>query len=108
MADMREREKAFETKYALDQEMMFRIEARTAKLFALWLAEQAGMNETDAKEFAASVISANLEEAGFEDVKRAVKPIIDEKNLALSEHAIDSKLEYFMEQARIQLSGDAA
>ena len=43
MTDMNDREKAFETKYALDQEVMFRIEARACKLFGLWLAEKLGI-----------------------------------------------------------------
>jgi hypothetical protein len=100
---MDDREKAFENKYALDQEVMFRIEARASKLFGLWIAEQLGMNADDAKVFAGTVVSANLDEPGFEDVKRAVRPILAEKGLNLSEHTIDSQLEHFMEEARIQI-----
>ncbi len=107
MSDMNEREKAFETKYALDQEVMFRIEARACKLFGLWLAEKAGMSPEEAKIFAGSVVSSNLDEPGFEDVKRTVRPFIAEKGLDLSEEAIDAQLDHFMETARVQIMDEA-
>ena len=103
MTDMNDREKAFETKYALDQEVMFRIEARACKLFGLWLAEKLGISGDEAKVFAGSVVSSNLDEPGFEDVKRTVRPVIAEKGLDISEHTIDTQLMHFMEQARVQI-----
>lgn len=106
MSNMDDREKAFENKYALDQELMFRIEARTAKLFGLWIAEKIGMDADAAKEFAGSVVSANLDEPGFEDVKRAVRPVLKEKGIDLSEAAMDNELEAFMEKARVQIMNE--
>jgi hypothetical protein len=103
MTDMRDRQKSFENKYALDQELMFRIEARTAKLFGLWLAAKMGLGEDDAKVFAGSLVSANLDEPGFEDVKRAAKPTIAQKGLSISEAEMDAELVRFMEEARTQL-----
>lgn len=104
MSGMDDRQKAFEKKYALDQELMFRIEARASKLFALWLAGQAGLNDEESKAFATTIISANLDEPGFEDVKRAIQPLLSEKSLKFSEAEIDSKLEHFMEEARKQIT----
>jgi hypothetical protein len=106
MTDLNEREKAFEKKYALDQELMFRIEARTAKLFGLWLAEKAGLGEAEAKEFAGSLVSANLDEPGFDDVKRAAAPFIQEKGLGLSGQEVDSRLMALMEEARVQIESE--
>ncbi len=106
MSSMDDREKSFEKKYALDQELMFRIEARTAKLFGLWLADKAGLPADEAKVFAGSVVSANLDEAGFEDVKRAVRPFIAEKNLGISEHTLETQLNHFMEEARLQIMNE--
>ena len=103
MTDMRDRQKSFENKYALDQELMFRIEARTAKLFGLWLAAKTGMGEDEAKLFAGSLVSANLDEPGFEDVKRAARPVIEQKGLSLSDAELDSELMRLMEEARSQI-----
>lgn len=103
MSNMDDREKSFEKKYALDQEVMFRIEARAAKLFGLWIAEKIGLSGDEAKVFAGSVVSANLDEPGFEDVKRAVRPALAEKGVTLTEHQLDVQLDHFMEEARIQI-----
>ena len=103
MNDMNDREKALENKYALDQEVMFRIEARAVKLFGLWLAEKMGITGDEAKVFAGEVVSSNLDEQGFEDVKRAVRPHIEQQKLDISEHMIDVKLDEFMEMAKEQI-----
>ncbi len=103
MTDMDDRQKAFETKYALDQELMFRIEARTAKLFGLWIAEKLGLSADEAKTYAGGVVSANLDEPGFEDVKRVVRPSLAEKNIDISDHTLDAQLERFLEEARVQI-----
>ncbi len=103
MTDMNDREKAFETKYALDQEVMFRIEARACKLFGLWLADQLGLSGDDAKSFAGSVVSSNLDEPGFEDVKRTIRPVIAAKGLSLTDHEVYANLASFMEEARAQI-----
>lgn len=108
MSDLNNREKAFETKYALDQELMFRIEARACKLFGLWLGEQMGLSADEAKVLAGNVVSSNLDEPGFDDVKRTVMPLIAEKGLDISEHVIDTQLMHFMETARVQIMEEKA
>lgn len=106
MTGMDDRKKAFENKYALDQELMFRIEARASKLFGLWLAEKMGLEGDEAKVFAGSVVSANLDEPGFEDVKRAIRSPLAEKGIDISEDVIDSQLAHFMEEARTQIMSE--
>lgn len=106
MTDMNDRQKAFETKYAMDQELMFKVEARTVKLFGLWLADRMGMDEKDAKAFATALVSANLDEPGFEDVKRAARPKLQEHNIDLTETELDVHLEKFTEEARLQIMAE--
>ncbi len=97
------RKKAFENKFALNEALMFKAEARCCKLFGLWLAEKMGLSDEAATSFAGDIISANLEEPGFEDVKRYVSPYIEEKNLNISEEEIDKKLEEFFALAQVQI-----
>jgi hypothetical protein len=52
--------------------MQFRAEARRNKLVGLWAAELLGKSGDDAAEYALSVVSADFEEAGIEDVVRKV------------------------------------
>ena len=107
MTNMDDRQKAFESKYAYDQEMMFRIEARACKLFGLWVAEQAGIQGDDAKVFAGSIVSANLDEPGFEDVMRAVRAALAEKSVEITDHVLETTFANFLEEARQQVVNEA-
>ncbi len=53
-----DRKKAFEDKYAHDAELHFKVEARTCKLFGLWLAKEIGLDDDTAKSYAGDVIAA--------------------------------------------------
>ena len=107
MTNMDDRLKAFESKYAYDQEVTFKIEARACKLFGLWVAEQMGLTGDDAKTFAGLVVAANLDEPGFGDVLRMVQGELAAKNIDLSEHALDTKFATFLEEARQQVVNEA-
>lgn len=72
MSSFDDRERAFENKYAHDEEMKFKAEARTNKLLGLWAAELLGKSGDDANLYAAEVVKADFEEAGHEDVVRKV------------------------------------
>jgi hypothetical protein len=103
MSSFEERKDAFEKKFAHDEELAFKVEARTCKLFGIWAAQQMGLEGADAEAYAREVVGANLEEAGFADVKRKVIPDLQAKGLNISEHVIDSMLEKFVAEAKIQI-----
>lgn len=107
MTNMDDRQKAFESKYAYDQEMLFRIEARACKLFGLWVAQQVGIEGDDARIFAGSIVSANLEEPGFADVFRTVKTTLAEKAIEISDHTMEVRLDQFLEEARQQIVNES-
>lgn len=95
---MKDREKAFENKFAHDAELKFKAEARRNKLLGLWAAEQMGKSGDDAQAYAKSVVMADFEEAGDEDVFRKVRAdlpesvsdqMIREHMLALMVQAVD-------------------
>ncbi len=97
MSSFDDRQNVFENKFALDEALLFKAEARCCKLFGLWLAEKMGLPDDRSMSFASDVISANLEEPGFDDVKRYVMPRIEEKGLNITEEEVDTKLaEYFV------------
>ncbi|WGV17582.1 DUF1476 domain-containing protein [Fuscovulum ytuae] len=72
MTTFDDRENAFEAKFAHDADMQFRAEARRNKLVGLWAAGLLGKDGDAAAEYAMSVVSADFEEAGIEDVVRKV------------------------------------
>ena len=73
MTTFDQRKDAFENKFALDEELRFKATARRNKLLGLWAAEKLGKSGTDADAYAKSVVVADFEEAGDEDVVRKVK-----------------------------------
>jgi hypothetical protein len=72
MSTFDDRENAFENKYAHDEEMKFKAEARRNKLLGLWAAEILGKTGADADAYAKEVVLSDFEEAGHEDVVRKV------------------------------------
>lgn len=103
MTEFNDRKGAFESKFAHDQEMMFKLEARTSKLFGLWAAEQLGIDGADADTYAKEVVGANLEEPGFDDVKRKVRKDFEQKGVAVTDHMMDTMLIKAEEDAKKQL-----
>ena len=103
MSSMEDRRDAFEKKFAHDEELRFRVEARTCKLFGQWTAQQLGLSGEEAEAYARQVIGANLEEPGYADVKRKVMADFAARNVSISEHLLDRQLEKFTEEAKAQL-----
>jgi hypothetical protein len=72
MTQFDDRERAFEAKFARDEDMQFRIVARRNRLLGQWAARQMGLSEAEAESYAKDVIRADFEEAGDHDVIRKV------------------------------------
>jgi len=97
------REKGFEAKFKLDQEIEFQITARRNKLLGLWLAEKLGLNESEKDTFAASIVASDLEEPGDKDVIRECMANIEERNVKISDDDIRNKIIEFTEEAHKQI-----
>ncbi|SFE03450.1 DUF1476 domain-containing protein [Roseivivax sediminis] len=80
MTTFDDRENAFEAKFAHDEEMKFRAEARRNKLLGLWAAEKLGLSGEAADSYAREVVKADFEEAGHEDVVRKVAGDLGDKS----------------------------
>lgn len=104
MTSFEDRESAFEGKFAHEEKMDFAVEARCCKLFGLWVAEKIGLDGADARTYAASVVEANLEEAGFADVLRKVRGDLDAKNIEISDHMLNIELDKALTEAKKQVS----
>ena len=73
MTTFDQRKDAYENKFAHDEELRFKATARRNKLLGLWAADKLGKGGADADAYAKSVVLADFEEAGDEDVVRKVK-----------------------------------
>ena len=103
MSTFNDRENAFENKSAHDEEMLFKAVARRNKLLGLWAAELLGKSGEDATEYAKSVVLADFEEAGHEDVVRKVAADLGDKSSA---DAIRAKMEQLMPEAKAQIMAE--
>ncbi|SNR40817.1 DUF1476 domain-containing protein [Puniceibacterium sediminis] len=104
MTTFDDRENAFENKFAHDEEMKFRAEARCNKLLGLWAAELLGKSGDDAAAYAKEVVKSDFEEAGHEDVVRKVSADLGDK---ASDDEIRNKMAEFSIVAKTQLMDEA-
>ena len=105
MSSFDDREKAFESKFAHDEELRFRILARRGKLIGLWAAEKLGKTGDTAEEYAKSVLLSDLEVPGDADI--IAKLLADLKPLGVGENDIKAMLAEKLAQAEIQVAGAA-
>lgn len=104
MSGLDDRENAFENKYAHDQEMEFKANARRNKLLGLWAAGELGLDGEAADEYAKTVVVADFEEAGDDDVFRKVRADLDEKGVELSDHLLRKQMDDLLLEARNQIA----
>lgn len=101
MAGIQDREKAFENKFALDQELKFKAEARRNKLLGLWAAGLMGRDDADS--YAREVVASDFEEAGDEDVFRKIRTDLDAANVAQTDDQIRAKMLELLAEAVTQI-----
>lgn len=104
MTTFDDRENAFENKFAHDEAMKFKADARCNKLLGLWAAELLGKTGDEAEAYAREVIKADFEEAGHEDVVRKVAADLGDKADA---DTIRAKRAELMIEAKGQLVKEA-
>jgi hypothetical protein len=104
MSGFDDREKAFESKFQHDANMTFRAEARRNKLVGLWAAGLLGKSGDEAAEYAMTVVHADFEEAGVEDV---VRKVADDLAGHASADDVRAKLAELLPIAKAQLMDEA-
>lgn len=104
MSEFDDRRRGQETKFQLDQELEFKAQARRAKLTGLWAAGLMGLADDAAADYAKSVVIADLEEAGVEDLFKKIRADLDLHSVTLSDHQIRAKMEECLIEARSQIA----
>ena len=74
---MDDRGKAFESKWAHDAELRFQVESRRNRALGEWAAGKKGLTGAAVEDFVGSVIAADFQEAGDEDVYRKLRAELD-------------------------------
>ena len=106
MTSFDDRERAFETKFAHDEEMRFRVIARRNKLLGHWAAGLMKLSPVEAEAYAKDVVRADFEEAGDEDVIRKLLGDLTSAQVEVNEDRIRETLDHKSVEARRQLMKD--
>jgi hypothetical protein len=103
MTQFNDRERAFEAKFARDEEMQFRVIARRNRLLGEWAARRMGLTEAEAEAYAKDVIRSDFEEAGEHDVIRKVLGDLTAAGVECSEEQVREALRNKEIDARRQI-----
>ena len=100
MSKFDEREKSFEKKYARDEELKFKVEARSNKYLGEWVSSKLEKNEVETRNYIQEIIKADMEEAGQEDVYRKIKKDFQTASISVEESEIRDEMEKALSRAK--------
>ncbi len=104
MSGFDDREKGFEAKYRVDQELEFKINARRNRLLGAWAAELMGVTGEAAESYAKDVVAADFDNPGDDDVVQKVLKDLADKDVAKEEADIRKKMDELRAVAREQFA----
>lgn len=102
MTDFDDRKKSFEAKFARDAELQFKVTARRNRLLGEWAAEKLGLTPEERDVYAKSVVAADFEEVGDEDVFRKVYGDLNANDAGVTEADVREAMSEKMAEARRQ------
>jgi len=106
LSEFDKRKSAEEAKYALDQELRFKANARRNKLLGLWAADLLGKKGEAAATYAAEVVKADFEAPGDEDVFRKVRSDFGKGGVTMTDHQIHRQMQELMATAIEQVRNE--
>ena len=105
MKSFTERKKRFEAEFKRNQELRFRVTARRNRLFGLWAAARPGLPAgEEAETYAKTVVAADFEAPGDNDVINKVLADLEEKSIAATEAELRTEIERAAADARRQIA----
>ena len=95
-----DRKKSFEKKFQMDEELEFKIAARSNKYLGEWAGSMLNKNEEEKKNYIQEIIKSDLEEAGQEDVFRKIKKDFQAASISVEETEIRNQMEKALARAK--------
>ena len=103
MTTFDDRETAFESKFAHDQELEFKATARRNRMLGLWAGGLMGLEGDPLEQSAGAVVRSEIEHHSDEDVLRKVSKDLSASGAKVTEGAVRAKMEEFLAIARDQI-----
>ena len=95
-----DRQKGFEKKFQMDEELQFKIAARSNKYLGEWAGSMLSKNEEEKVKYIQEIIKSDLEEAGREDVFRKITNDFKAASINIEETEIRKQMEKALERAK--------
>lgn len=96
-----DRQKAFESRFKVDEELRFKVQSRATKLFGRWAAGKLGITgEAEVAAYANEVLDADFEEPGIQDVLRKVKQDFEAKGIDMDMHHLENEYNVHLAAAK--------
>ena len=95
-----ERGKSFEKKFQMDQELQFKVQARSNKYLAEFASLKLGKTEKEKHNYIQEIIKADMEEAGQEDVFRKVKKDFQTASFSIEDSEIRDQMQKALLRAK--------
>lgn len=101
MSSIDERQKAFENRFKVDEELRFKVQSKATKLFGAWAAGKLGITgAAEIEAYANEVLEADFEEPGIQDVLRKVKQDFDAKGISMDLHHLENEYNVHLAAAK--------
>jgi hypothetical protein len=97
-----DRQRGFEERFRHEQELSFKIAARRNRLFGNWIADRLGLSGGE-EEYARSVVVADLQQPGDDDIVTKVEQDLRAKSVAITQAQLRAKLDEFAKEAQAQI-----
>ncbi len=101
-----DREKGFEQKFKHDKELEFKVTARRNRLLGLWAAKELGIPDAEAEAYAKTVVMADFQKPGDDDVVEKIVADFKNKGIVMSEHRVRKHMAELREAARQQVMSE--
>jgi hypothetical protein len=106
MTTFDDREKSYEKRFALDEELKFRSEQRRNKLIGEWAAGKLGLTGPAVEDYIKTVRKADLASKGDEDVFVKIRQDFDAKAVAVPDAELRKAMADFLIKAIDQIEGE--
>ncbi len=108
MSAFDDRERAFEAKFQLDEELAFKVNARRDKLLGLWVAEQIGLTGQQAAVYARSVVYSDLADSHHDAMIAKLKADLERVNISKSDVELRARMDTLLAAARDEIASELA
>ena len=97
MTSLEQRENAYETEFAHQEELKFRAREKAVKALAIWTAEQLGKTGEAAEAYATETVAADVADLNLEATIERIAAVLSPKGIGRSE--VHRMMDRFMAKA---------